>query len=94
LIGGYRALGAHHFNRSQAANLDLLFRVRKRLLRKGERLVLHPHIFVGKYQIPVNVLDLVNRGDDLQSKRDIGDFTVVLGDADQTIVRQKSKALQ
>ena len=75
-------------------DLRLAFGVFQRLLRIGERLLLHANIFVGEHQIPVHVLDLVDRGEDLQAEGDVGNFAVVLGDADEACVGQRPESLQ
>ncbi len=94
LIRGHYALRTHNFNRCQGANLHLLLIVGERLFRQGQRFLLHLHVLVGVDQVPVNVLDLIHRGDHLQTKGDIGDLAVVLGDANESGGRQQAEALQ
>ena len=88
------ALRAHRFDRSQAADLDLLLGVGESFLRKGQRFILHAGIFVGVDQVPVDIFDLIDRIDDLQAESYIGKFAIVLGDANETSVGRKSKTLQ
>ena len=93
LIRGHYALRTHNFDRRQGANLHLLFIVGERLLRQGQRFLLHLHVLVGIDQVPINILDLIHRGDYLQTKSDIGDFAVVLGNANESGGRQQAEAL-
>src|SRR5208283_1729605 len=93
-IGGDRALRAHHLNGRHSADLRLVFGVVERFLGVGQRFLLHANVFVGVDQIPIYVLDLVNRGDHLQAEGHIGNFPVVFGDADETRIGQGTEALQ
>src|SRR6202034_663114 len=88
------ALSAYGFDWRQAADLDLLLRIRKRLLGKRQRLILHAGVLVGIDQIPVNVFDLIDGINDLQTERYIGEFAIVFGDADEAGIRGKPEALQ
>ena len=75
-------------------DLRLLLGIGQRLLRIGQRFLLHAHVFVGIHQIPIHIFDLVDGGDDLQAEGDVRNFTIVLGDADETQIRERAKALQ
>ena len=88
------ALRADDFDGRQAADFHLLLGVGERLLGEGQRFFLHAHVLVGIDQIPIHVFDLVDRGDDLQAEGDVGEFAVVLGDANEARVRGESKSLQ
>ena len=94
LIAGHRALRPHRFDGSQSADFHLLLRVGKRLLREGQGLILHPHVFVREHQVPVDVFDLVHGGNNLQTKSHVGNLAVILRDADKARVGRKAKALQ
>ena len=61
---------------------------------EGERVLLHLHVLVGVDQIPVDVLDLVDGGDDLETKGDVGQFAVIFRDDDETLVGQEAETLQ
>src|SRR3954468_14833908 len=94
LVGRYGVLSANDFDGSKASDLDLLLIVRQRFLRKGKGLLLHPHVFVRKDQVPVQILNLVDCRGYLQAKGNVCDLAVVLRNADQAIVRQKAETLQ
>ena len=94
LTGGHCALRAHHLNGRHGADLCLALCVFERFLRVSERLLLHADVFVGIDQIPIHVLDLVDGGDDLQAKSDIGDFAIVFRDANESRVGKKAETLQ
>src|SRR5215471_18460728 len=94
LAGGYRALRADDLDRGHGPDLGLTPGVIERFLAIGQRLLLHAHVFVGVDQIPVHVLDLIDRGDDLQAKSHVGNLAVVFGDANEAHVGQESKALK
>ena len=94
LIGSYGALSAHHFDGGESANLNLLLGVRKSLLRESQRLILHPHVFIGEHQIPVDVFDLVNGSDNLQPECDVGNFPIILGNPDKPGIGRKAEALE
>ena len=70
------------FDGSQAADLDLLLGIGQSFLGKGQRFILHARVFVGIDQIPVNVFDLIDRVDNLQTKGDISEFAIVLSDVE------------
>ena len=94
LVGGDRALRAHDLNGRHGADLRLTLGIVESLLRIGQGFLLHPHILVGIDQIPIHVFDLIDGGDDLQAEGNVGDFAVVLGDADEARVGKRSEALQ
>ena len=72
----------------------LLLGIGQRLLCVGESFLLHSYVFVGVDQIPIHILDLIDGGDDLQAEGDVGNFTIVLGDADEAHVGKGTEALQ
>ena len=92
--GRDRALRADHLNRRRGADLCLALRIVKRLLRVRQSFLLHAHILEGIDKIPIHVFDLVDGGNDLQAEGDVGDLAVILGDADEARVGQKSETLQ
>ena len=55
---------------------------------------MHLDVFVGIHQVPVDVLDLVDRGDDLKAESDIGDLAVILGDTNKARIRKQAQPLQ
>ena len=63
-------------------------------LREGQLFLLNPDVLVGVHQVPVHVFDLVDGGHDLQAEGHVGDFTIILGDPNEAIVRGESKTLQ
>ena len=60
LILGDSALCADHFDRRQAADLDLFLGVGKSLFRESQRLILNAGVFVSVDQVPVHVFNLVH----------------------------------
>jgi len=94
LVGRGRTLRTHYLNGRHGSDLRLLLGIGQRLLRIGQRFLLHAHVFVGIHQIPIHIFDLVDGGDDLQAEGDVRNFTIVLGDADETQIRERAKALQ
>ncbi len=94
LIGGDCSLRPDHFDRRQGPDFHLFLGVREGLLSESQLLLVDPDVFVGVYQVPIHVFDLVDGGRDLQAERDIGNFTVVLGDLDEASVRGESETLQ
>ena len=52
------------------------------------------HGFVGGHQVPVNVFDLRDRGDDLLAEDDVGDLAVIAGDANLAQVGIEAETLQ
>src|SRR6185312_5928825 len=76
------------------ADLHRLLIVAECFLRKGERFLLHAHIFKRVNQVPVKVLDLVHGGDYLQAKGYIGNFAIIFSNPDEASVGQKSETLQ
>ena len=94
MIAGHGALRANHFDGGEGPDLDLFLGVGERLLREGEVLLLHFHVFVGVDEVPVHVFDLVDGGDGLQAERHIGNSAVVLGDLNETGVGGEAEALQ
>jgi hypothetical protein len=60
---------------------------------KVQVLFRQPCILVGIHQIPVDVLDLIDGRNDLEAKRDIGNLAIVLGNANEAIIRSKAEAL-
>ncbi len=94
LPSGFFTLRTDDLDRRERSDLDLLLVVGKCLVGECERTLLHFHVFVGVDQVPVNILDLVDRCDDLQAKGNVRNFAIVLRDSDEASVRQKSKALQ
>ncbi len=87
-------MGTNDLNWRQAADLHLLLSVGKCLLGKSEGLFLHADVFVGEYQVPIDVLNLIQRIDDLQAESDIGEFAVVFRDADEASVGGETESLQ
>ena len=94
LSGCDRALRADRLNRRRGSDLRLSLRILKRLLRVGESLLLHAHVLEGIDKIPVHVFDLIDCRNDLQAEGDVGDLAVILRDADESRVGEKSEALQ
>src|SRR6202049_3803809 len=94
LVRGHGALRAYCLNRRETADFDLFLGVGECLLGKSQRLFFHPQILVGIHQIPIHVFDLVYRGGDLQAESDVGQLTIVLGDANEASVPRKAKALK
>ena len=89
-----RALSANRLDGCQAADFHLLLRIGECLFSEGQRLFLHARVLVGVDQIPVHGLNLVHRGNDLQSEGHIRLFARILGDANETIVRGEAESLQ
>ena len=77
---------AHHFDRGQGANLDLLLVVRKRLVGQGHGTLLNFHILVGVDQIPVDILNLIHSRNDLKAKSYVRNLAVILCRNDETPV--------
>ena len=94
LIGSHGAFGAHHFDGRQGSDFHLLLVIGERLVRQGQRVLLHFDVLVSIHQVPVHVLDLIDGGDHLQAERDVGNLAVVFRDANEPRVRQKSQSLQ
>src|SRR5271169_312177 len=92
--GGERAFGTDNLNGRHGADLGLALSIVERLLLVGEGLLLHADIFIGVDEIPVDVFNLIDGGDDLQAEGDVGNFPVVLGNADKASVGQRAEALQ
>jgi hypothetical protein len=65
----------------------LLLRVFQSLVGKSEGLLVDARLLVGTDQVPVDILDLGNGGDDLILESDVGDFLVVAGDAQIAEIR-------
>src|ERR1041385_419502 len=86
LIGGDRTLSAHHLNWRHRADLGLALAVVEGFLRISQRFLLHAYIFVGKDQIPIHVLDLINGSNYLQTERDVRNLAVILRNANETSV--------
>jgi hypothetical protein len=63
-------------------------------LRERQGLLLHAHVFSRVNQVPVEIFDLVDSCNYLQPKRNIGNLTVIFGDANEACVGQKSEALK
>ena len=87
-------MGADDLDRRHGPDLGLTLGIIERFLAIGQRFLRHAHVFVGVDEIPIHVLDLIDRGDDLQAKSDVGNLAVVFGDANEAHVRQKAKALK
>ena len=77
LGGGDGTLGAHYVQRRQGADFHLLLIVRQRFLRQGKRTLFYLKIFIGIYQVPVNVLDLAHCGNHLLPETFFSDLLVV-----------------
>src|SRR6185369_16183045 len=81
------ALRANDLDRSKSSDLDLLAVVAQGAICKLKRALLYLHVLVGVDQVPVDVLDLGNRRDDLRLERSVRDLLVVLClDDESTIV--------
>ena len=63
-------------------------------LRKGGRLLVHLRLLVGADEIPVDVLNLRDRGDDLIFKCDIGNLLVVARNAKVPQIRTEAETRQ
>ena len=92
LVSSDNALRPDYFDRRQSADFHLLLVIRQCFFREALRLFLHFHVFVSVYQVPIDVLDLIHGSDDLQTKSNIRDFTVILCNANKAAIRQKPKA--
>ena len=68
LVLRHRALGAHHFDGGQAANLDLLLGIGESLVGESQRFLLYANVLVRVDQIPVHGLNLINGRNDLQTE--------------------------
>ena len=86
------SLGAHDVHRRDAFQLQLFLGVLESLLREGEGLFVHLRLFVGADQVPVNILDLGNGGDDLVFEGDVGNFLIVSRNAQIAQVRPEAEA--
>src|ERR1019366_5525248 len=58
------------------------------------RSLVHPHRFVRGHQVPVNIFDLRDGGDNLLAKHDVPVLASVAGDPDPAQVGIESEALQ
>ena len=65
------ALRPHHFDRRQSADFYLFLGVGECLLSECQRLLLDADVFIGVHQVPIDVFNLIDRGDYLQAKRDV-----------------------
>ena len=74
--------------------VHLLLVIGERLVGQVKRALLHGHVFIGVDQVPVNVLDLRNRGDQLVAKGDFRNQLVIAGNAQIAQVGIVAKALQ
>ena len=63
-------------------------------MREGQRLLFYLHVFIGAYQVPVNVLNLGNGADHLLAKGMLGNLLIIFGLHHQAAVDGGAKALQ
>ena len=86
--------GADDFDGRDGADFDLLLLVGVELGGYVNSLALDLDVFIERDQVPVQIDDGTDRGDDLEFEGKVGDFEVDLGDADVAVVDCTSKALQ
>src|SRR5690349_23236419 len=84
LTSGSFTLRANYLNWGKRTDFNLFFVVGESFLRQSQRALFYLHVFVGVHQVPVNILDLVDRCDDLQLECNVGNLAIVLGDSDET----------
>src|SRR5581483_12032594 len=94
LVRSHRILRANNFDRSKTSDLNLLLIIRKRFLGECQCFLLNFHVLVCVDQIPIEVLNLVDGGNDLKTERDVCDLAIVFGDLNQTRIREESESLQ
>ena len=59
-----------------------------------QRALLDLSVLVGVDQVPVDILHLADRGNDLSLEAEVGKLQILLSDVDEALVGGKSKALQ
>src|SRR5579862_973571 len=92
LVGGsFLTLGTHDLHGSDGTDLHLLTIVGESFFRQFQGALFHFDIFISIDQIPIDVLNLRNRSDDLAAEGDIGDFAVIVGDADEPHIGGKTE---
>src|SRR4030095_1704305 len=94
LVGGYLALSTNDFDRSQGADFYLLLVIGESLFGELQSVLLDSYVLEGIYEIPVHVLNLVNRCGDLEAEGNIRDLAVVMGKDNEASVGQEAEALQ
>src|SRR6185369_8709663 len=92
-LGNFR-LGFHYVHRGNRFELQLLLGIFVTLLSEGKRLLVHAGLFVGIHEIPIDVLDLRHRLDDLVAEGNVGNLLVIPGDPEVSEVRSESKSCQ
>src|SRR5262249_8974689 len=88
------ALRPHHVQGRQSADLHLLLVIGERLLRQRQGTFFYLAVFVGIHQVPVDVLDLAYRRDDLSLEGFLGDLLVILGNAYEARIHVPAPTLQ
>jgi hypothetical protein len=94
MVGGQLRFGLHALDLRERSHLDLFLVVLIYLLRNGDSWVLHIHVEIRGYQIPVERNHVSHRVDQLLFEDQIGGLDIVLGDANGAIVQRQSEALQ
>ena len=85
---------ARYFDARKRAKLGLLLVVFVELLRGLERLLLDAQILIEADQIPIEIEDGGDRGNDLLLELQVRDLHVVLGDANVSVVHGQTPALE
>ena len=95
LVAAARHLGfgAHHFDTGQQAELDFAFVVAEELLREFEVKAASLDLGRESDQVPVETDHAVDRGHDLLLERKVGNFAIILGDADVDRIQAAPEAL-